>query len=46
MTEAYNFVIWGDVLCFDSEGKLKFRLNEIGLNPNKVTFLNLKDNEI
>ena len=38
ITEAYAYTIWGDVLCFDNHGKLKFRLREIGLNPNKVVF--------
>lgn len=37
--EAYNFVNWGDVLCFDKDGKLKFRLTEIGLNPNNIILL-------
>lgn len=32
--EAYDFVLWGDVLCFDADGRLKYRINEIGLNPN------------
>ncbi len=36
ITEAYNFTLWGDVLCFDAEGRLKFRLNDVGLNPSKV----------
>lgn len=36
VTEAYNYVIWGDLLCFNREGQLRFRLNEIGLNPNAV----------
>lgn len=36
ITEAYNYVLWGDVLCFNRNGQLKFRLNEIGLNPNSV----------
>lgn len=34
--EAYNYVLWGDVLCFNRNGELKFRLNEIGLNPNSI----------
>ena len=36
ITEAYNYVLWGDVLCFNRDGQLRFRLNEIGLNPNAV----------
>lgn len=34
--EAYDYVVWGDVLCFNRDGKLKFRLSGIGLNPNNV----------
>lgn len=36
ITEAYNYVLWGDVLCFNRNGKLKFRIEEIGLNPNSI----------
>lgn len=36
--DAGSFIAWGDVLCFDRLGKLKFRLKEIGLNPNKLIF--------
>ena len=39
LTDAKSFIMWGDVLCFDRDGKLKFRINDIGLNPNKVVFL-------
>lgn len=39
ITEAYNYVNWGDVLCFDRNGKLRFRINEIGLNPNTTIVL-------
>jgi DNA-binding beta-propeller fold protein YncE len=38
LTDAKSFTVWGDVLCFDKTGKLKFSINEIGLNPNKVVF--------
>lgn len=38
ITEAYNYTGKGDVLCFNQQGQLQFRLNEIGLNPNKVVF--------
>lgn len=38
--EAYDFVLWGDVLCFDSSGRLKYRIDEIGLNPNSIVILN------
>ena len=38
LTDAKNYTVWGDVLCFNRHGKLKFRINDIGLNPNKVVF--------
>ncbi|MGM9795163.1 MAG: YncE family protein [Candidatus Aphodosoma sp.] len=34
--EAYDYVVWGDLLCFNRFGKLKFRLDGIGLNPNNI----------
>jgi YVTN family beta-propeller protein len=42
LTDAKSYVTWGDVLCFDRNGKLKFRLQETGLNPNKVVFVKRK----
>lgn len=36
IADAYNYVLWGDVMCFGRDGKLKFRINEIGLNPNSI----------
>jgi hypothetical protein len=42
LTDAKSYVIWGDVLCFDRNGKLKFRLQSIGLNPNKTIFVGSK----
>lgn len=38
ITEAYSYTITGDVLCFNQNGQLQFRLNRIGLNPNTVIF--------
>lgn len=39
LTDAKSYTVWGDVLCFDKKGKLKFNIKEIGLNPNKVVFV-------
>ncbi len=39
ITDAKNFIVWGDVLCFDNKGKLKFKIEELGLNPNKTLFV-------
>jgi len=38
ITDAKNYTTAGDVFCFDKKGKLKFKLNETGINPNKVVF--------
>lgn len=38
ITEAYNYTVKGDILCFNQQGQLQYRLNEIGLNPNKIVF--------
>ena len=38
ITEAYNYQVDGDLLCFTPEGTLMFRLSGIGLNPNTVLF--------
>ena len=31
---------FGNVFCFDKDGKFKFKLSGVGLGPNKVIFLN------
>lgn len=38
LTDAKSYTVWGDVLCFNKNGKLKFKIRELGLNPNKVVF--------
>ncbi|MDD6890968.1 MAG: YncE family protein [Bacteroidales bacterium] len=38
ITEAYNYQLDGDVYCFTPQGQLKFRLPQVGLNPNTVLF--------
>lgn len=38
LTDARSYVMWGHVLCFDKQGKLKYKINEVGLNPNKMVF--------
>lgn len=35
---AYDYTLYGDLLCFDQQGQLQFRLNNIGLNPNTIVF--------
>lgn len=39
ITEAYGFTERGDLLCFSSEGKFKYRINQVGLNPNTTLFV-------
>jgi hypothetical protein len=34
LTDAYDYVSSGDVLCFSTEGKLLYRLKDVGINPN------------
>jgi YVTN family beta-propeller protein len=38
ITDSKSYTVWGDVLCFDKTGKLKFKLRDIGLNPKKILF--------
>jgi hypothetical protein len=40
IADAYDYKTKGDVLCFSTEGKLLFRLKDIGLNPNTIVFTN------
>ncbi len=39
ITDAHSYSLFGDVLCFDRNGKLKFKITQVGLNPNKIVFL-------
>lgn len=38
LTEAYNYQVMGDVLCFNPQGKLLYRLKGVGINPNTLVF--------
>lgn len=38
ITDAYNYQVRGDVLCFNPQGQLQFRISNIGQNPNTVIF--------
>jgi YVTN family beta-propeller protein len=38
VTDAKNYLVYGNIFCFDNTGKLRFQLKEIGMNPNKVVF--------
>lgn len=37
LTDARNYTIKGDLLCFSRKGKLLYKIKSIGLNPNSVT---------
>lgn len=38
ITDAYNYQVKGDVLCFNMQGQLQFRLKDVGINPNAIVF--------
>lgn len=38
ITDAYDYRVKGDVLCFNMQGQLQFRLKDVGMNPNTVVF--------
>ncbi len=40
ITDAYSYMVTGDVLCFNPQGQLQFRLNNVGMNPNSIAFSN------
>ena len=38
ITDAYTYNVKGDVLCFNPQGQLQYRINNIGMNPNTLVF--------
>jgi hypothetical protein len=38
IADAYDYTSKGDLLCFNPQGVLQFRLKDIGLNPNTILF--------
>ena len=38
LTDAGDYTTLGHLLCFNQQGQLLFRLNQIGLNPNSIVF--------
>ncbi len=36
LTDAHTYTVKGDLLCFNRNGKLLYKLNGIGLNPNAI----------
>lgn len=39
VTDALNFENRGSIFCFNKEGFFKFRIRSVGVNPNRVLFL-------
>lgn len=39
ITNAYDYTLWGDCLCFSPDGSLKFSFKSVGLNPNSLVFV-------
>ena len=40
ITDAYDYKVKGDVLCFSPQGQLTFKLPNVGINSNTVLFRN------
>ena len=38
LTDAYTYNVKGDLLCFNPQGQLQYRMNNIGMNPNTLVF--------
>ena len=38
ITDAYTYNVKGDILCFNPQGQLQYRLNNVGMNPNTIVF--------
>ena len=36
ITDAHNYTVKGDLLCFNLQGKLLYKIQNIGLNPNAI----------
>ena len=36
LTDAHTYTVKGDLLCFSRQGKLRYKLERVGLNPNTV----------
>lgn len=45
LTNVADATMTGDLFCFSKEGKLKFKLADVGLNPNSVAFVQEPVNE-
>ena len=44
ITDAFDYMITGNMLCFGEDGKLKYTLEDVGLIPNQVIYINKETN--
>ena len=44
ITDAFDYMVTGNVLCFGEDGKLKYTLEDVGLIPNQVIYINKETN--
>jgi len=40
ITDAFDYSVTGDMLCFGEDGKLKYTLEDVGIIPNHVIYIN------
>jgi len=40
LLDALNYTVKGNLLCFDKKGKLKYKIEGVGMNPNTVLITN------
>jgi len=46
ITDAYDYKVTGDVLCFNPQGQLQFRISNVGINPNALIFRDKRSNSL
>ena len=39
VTDARDNMTAGDVICFDKEGKFRYRVKEVGIAPNNIVLM-------
>lgn len=44
VTDAYDYKVTGDVLCFNPQGQLQFKIQSVGINPNTLVFRDKRSN--
>ena len=43
LTDARSYTVKGNLLCFDKNGKLLYKIENVGLNPNTIVYTNFKN---